>query len=464
MPKFAAGVVRFQKDVYPQKKDLFEKLDRDNDGLLRKEELIGPRGPGMGPGGPGKGRGPGAGMSGACVNHKTDIWYSYITMSDFRKIDMNFVSGGDPEHDLDVTGRPKALVPMSLPMRLTDNDTVNTDNLLVELGEDGYPVEDENGDWIPILNPDTDADGDSDGTHAYGYRVSGLCSGFHEFINNAGDLKRVCITEDGRLLDGDTGASRPNLFLQTYTKSDGTKSAWAIMAYEETKGAGSGSPDHDSDDGNYGAEPVIEEGKNAIYHSFDFQSPDKVNKGTIINLPERDENGDLVYLREVSLDADGNVVYGDLVLDYRGLPQLAYENARRPRFMLQGKSAMGSSNTPLIILSAMDSLDDVIAGLRMGADDYMTKPFSNAEVLDAVRGEREPARGDPAVGGPDSDRETSALGGLDWMVCVDLWQTETANFWRNPNVANSKDIRTEVFLLPAAASFEKEGSISRILS
>ena len=33
-------------------------------------------------------------------------------------------------------------------------------------------------------------------------------------------------------------------------------------------------------------------------------------------------------------------------------------------------------NTPLIILSAMDSLDDVVAGLRMGADDYMTKPFS----------------------------------------------------------------------------------------
>jgi len=35
----------------------------------------------------------------------------------------------------------------------------------------------------------------------------------------------------------------------------------------------------------------------------------------------------------------------------------------------------------LIILSAMDSLDDVIAGLRMGADDYMTKPFSFEELL-----------------------------------------------------------------------------------
>jgi len=42
---------------------------------------------------------------------------------------------------------------------------------------------------------------------------------------------------------------------------------------------------------------------------------------------------------------------------------------------------MKQVNTPLIILSAMDSLNDVIAGLRMGADDYMTKPFSFEELL-----------------------------------------------------------------------------------
>jgi len=42
---------------------------------------------------------------------------------------------------------------------------------------------------------------------------------------------------------------------------------------------------------------------------------------------------------------------------------------------------MSQINTPLIILSAMDSLDDVIAGLRLGADDYMTKPFSFEELL-----------------------------------------------------------------------------------
>jgi len=41
---------------------------------------------------------------------------------------------------------------------------------------------------------------------------------------------------------------------------------------------------------------------------------------------------------------------------------------------------MSKVNIPVIILTAMDSLDDVIAGLRMGADDYITKPFSFEEL------------------------------------------------------------------------------------
>ena len=38
-------------------------------------------------------------------------------------------------------------------------------------------------------------------------------------------------------------------------------------------------------------------------------------------------------------------------------------------------------NTPLIILSGMDSMGEIVAGLRMGADDYMTKPFSSEELM-----------------------------------------------------------------------------------
>ena len=38
-------------------------------------------------------------------------------------------------------------------------------------------------------------------------------------------------------------------------------------------------------------------------------------------------------------------------------------------------------NFPVIILTARDDVNDKVAGLRGGADDYMTKPFSFAELL-----------------------------------------------------------------------------------
>jgi formate dehydrogenase major subunit len=64
----------------------------------------------------------------------------------------------------------------------------------------------------------------------------------------------------------------------------------------------------------------------------------------------------------------------------------------------------------------------------------------------------------PAVGGPNSFAERKALQNLDWLVSVDLWETETCLFWDEPGV-DPASIQTEVFALPAAASYEKEGSI-----
>ena len=65
----------------------------------------------------------------------------------------------------------------------------------------------------------------------------------------------------------------------------------------------------------------------------------------------------------------------------------------------------------------------------------------------------------PAVGGPNLTRTREALDNLEWLVAVDLWETETAAHWKRPG-ADPADIQTEVFQLPAAASFEKEGSIT----
>lgn len=65
----------------------------------------------------------------------------------------------------------------------------------------------------------------------------------------------------------------------------------------------------------------------------------------------------------------------------------------------------------------------------------------------------------PAVGGPNANLERAALEKLDWLLVTDLWHTETSDFWKRPGVDPTK-INTEVFLLPALNSYEKEGSVT----
>ena len=65
----------------------------------------------------------------------------------------------------------------------------------------------------------------------------------------------------------------------------------------------------------------------------------------------------------------------------------------------------------------------------------------------------------PVVGGPNANKEAKALEKLKWLVCADIWETDTSIFWKRPGV-DSEKIKTEVFLLPMASSVEKEGSVS----
>src|ERR1700744_6502204 len=67
----------------------------------------------------------------------------------------------------------------------------------------------------------------------------------------------------------------------------------------------------------------------------------------------------------------------------------------------------------------------------------------------------------PAGGGPNAGLHRAGLRNLDWLVVLDWFETESAVFWKNdPNGPHSSEIKTEVFLLPAAAAPEKEGSLT----
>jgi two-component system OmpR family response regulator len=52
---------------------------------------------------------------------------------------------------------------------------------------------------------------------------------------------------------------------------------------------------------------------------------------------------------------------------------------------LIGRMRKEKVNTPVIILSAKDSIDDRVKGLQTGGDDYLTKPFAFSELLARVQ-------------------------------------------------------------------------------
>jgi two-component system, OmpR family, response regulator len=52
------------------------------------------------------------------------------------------------------------------------------------------------------------------------------------------------------------------------------------------------------------------------------------------------------------------------------------------------------SRTPILILSALDAVDERIKGLRSGGDDYLTKPFAFGELLARVDALGRRSRGD----------------------------------------------------------------------
>jgi two-component system, OmpR family, response regulator RegX3 len=66
------------------------------------------------------------------------------------------------------------------------------------------------------------------------------------------------------------------------------------------------------------------------------------------------------------------------------------------------KQIVATSNVPIIMLTAKDSEVDIVVGLELGADDYVTKPYSSRELLARIRAVlRRRAEADGPSGGVD---------------------------------------------------------------
>lgn len=106
-----------------------------------------------------------------------------------------------------------------------------------------------------------------------------------------------------------------------------------------------------------------------------------------------------------------------LELVERGAPDLVVSDVQMPRmngwdFVRRLRARPATAFTPVIFLTAMDSVRDRVYGFRLGADDYLCKPYSMAELVARVerlllRGRRQPG---------ESREALAATGGLQGTV------------------------------------------------
>jgi DNA-binding response OmpR family regulator len=88
----------------------------------------------------------------------------------------------------------------------------------------------------------------------------------------------------------------------------------------------------------------------------------------------------------VEIAADGEAALDSLCAGPSyDLAILDFTLPRRDGFAIVKAAREAGVQTPILILTARDSVSDKVTGLDVGADDYLTKPFAFAEFLARVR-------------------------------------------------------------------------------
>jgi two-component system response regulator TctD len=102
-----------------------------------------------------------------------------------------------------------------------------------------------------------------------------------------------------------------------------------------------------------------------------------LRRSLIATLEGRGHQAVCVGLGEAALELTAHQTFDAVILDI-GLPDV-------DGFEILGRLRRGGGATPIIVLTARDAVQDRIAGLDMGADDYMLKPFEPDELVARVR-------------------------------------------------------------------------------
>ena len=109
---------------------------------------------------------------------------------------------------------------------------------------------------------------------------------------------------------------------------------------------------------------------------------------TRILLAEDDENlGSLLkeYLNakgyETELFSDGNKAYRGFIKEYFNLCLLDVMMPEKDGFTLAKEIRQINNEIPILFLTAKSMKEDILEGFSIGADDYITKPFSMEELL-----------------------------------------------------------------------------------
>ena len=112
---------------------------------------------------------------------------------------------------------------------------------------------------------------------------------------------------------------------------------------------------------------------------------------------------DIAYSGVEGFDLAATVDYDCIILDLM-LPEMdGFEFCCRLR--------QEKVHTPILILTARGNLDDKVQGLELGADDYLTKPFSFEELLARVRALIRRPRNlvDPVLKAADLELDTNSF-------------------------------------------------------